>query len=207
MDFNPANVTFPLGSVQHIFYRHKVDWGFIAGDNWNNIRATELINRLETFIQNDADFNAVGTYRAEGAYLLVQHVTHLCLIIHRGGPSDYQVWSGWTLSAAQYDYVINPPHRLGGGALVIFGHILEKFVNEGPTNPIIAEFNSIYKSNQMRFSQIEEESLMDFFGLVDNYLTPSSVLYNNPGKYHVLEENVVKEHAQKTLAALERNSI
>jgi len=35
MTFNPLNVTYPRPALQHIFDRHKEDWGFADTDRWS----------------------------------------------------------------------------------------------------------------------------------------------------------------------------
>lgn len=49
MAFDPAHITYPIGNLQHMFNRHKEDWGF-KDVNWNKVTQEEFKAALVQFI-------------------------------------------------------------------------------------------------------------------------------------------------------------
>src|SRR6185312_7439319 len=97
-------INYILRGLQHIFARHKKHWGFTENDHWNNQNKEKLQRTLQEFVHGSANNVYSGTYKNQDAYLIIDSVSHNCVIIYRGGDKDYQLWSGWKLSDAQYNH-------------------------------------------------------------------------------------------------------
>ncbi|KAM3064906.1 hypothetical protein ACMFMG_011268 [Clarireedia jacksonii] len=205
MAFNPNSVTYPTPNLQHMFTRHKADWGY-AGQNWNNTTRDQFTQTLRNFIANIQTVHA-GTYRQNPAWLVIeQNAPYKCAIIYRPG---YQIWSGWNLSPAQFNHANNPPYALGGGALVIFGDILEEILvakDHESVDRLAQKFLDTYKEHASeRYPEGSEKTLMDLFAVMDNY-APPDMAEQMSGSGQISDLDEVKKFAQKTLAILEKHS-
>lgn len=67
--------------LQHVFSRHKEDWGFTENGHWDTQNRAENSSRVYWENLNNV---YSGSYRDENTYP----------VIHRGGDRDYQLWSG-----------------------------------------------------------------------------------------------------------------
>jgi hypothetical protein len=147
-----------------------------------------------------------GTYRGLDAWLVVDSATRKCAIIYRPG---YQIWSGWILSLAQFTYATTPPYALGGGALTVFGDILENIIKTESHNELdklTNKFLDTYKVHGTeRYDEASEKSLIDFFAVLDNYIPPNMVAVVTPQASHIQSLDEVKRRANHTLAVLEKN--
>ncbi|KAJ5966761.1 hypothetical protein N7501_003009 [Penicillium viridicatum] len=204
MAFDPTSVTYPTGNLQHMFDRHKGDWGF-AGRNWNNQTKVEFQAAIAQFIAATPTVYA-GTYRGQDAWLVVDSATRKCAIIYRPG---YQIWSGWTLSLVQFTYATTPPYALGGGALTVFGDILENIIKTESHNELDKLTNTFLDTYKVhgteRYDEASEKSLIDFFAVLDNYIPPNMVAVVTPQASHIQSLDEVKRRANHTLAVLEKN--
>ena len=133
--------------------------------------------------------------------------TRNCAIIYRPG---YQIWSGWTLSVAQSQYATNPPYSLGGGAIAVFGNILEAITRtESHTalSELTSSFFDAYRAHGTdRYDEASENTLIDFFAALDNYIPPEMALIMPAQSGHIQALDEVKERARRTLAVLEKNA-
>jgi hypothetical protein len=140
-------------------------------------------------------------------WLVVDLTTSNCAIINR--PS-YQICSGWTLSAAQFEHATTPPYSLGGGALTVFGDILESIVqtkSHDELDKLTNNFFDTYKAHgTQRYDEESEKSLIDFFAALDNYIPPNMVPVVPPQAAHIQALDEVKKRANLTLAVLEKNA-
>ncbi|EHK99314.1 Colicin D/E5 nuclease [Glarea lozoyensis ATCC 20868] len=205
MAFSPKNVTFPTANLQHMFDRHKAAWGY-AGRNWNKATGAEFEATIKNFILNTPTVHA-GTYRDNDAWLVIeQALPNHCAIVYR---PTYEIWSGWELSAAQFLYANNPPYSLGGGALLVFGDVLERVLaakDHATVDKLAVEFLDTYKANgKKRFDEGSEKVLMEVFAVLDNFALPEVVKeMKGSGVSDDIED--VKRVAQKALAVLEKHS-
>ncbi|RHZ75759.1 hypothetical protein Glove_209g117 [Diversispora epigaea] len=78
-------VNYTRKGLQHIFARHKKDWRFTENDSWNNQNEEKLQRILQEFIGKNINYVYCGSYKDDNVYLIVDPVTHKCLIIYRGG--------------------------------------------------------------------------------------------------------------------------
>lgn len=167
-------------------------------------------NRSSTFhlpssILLTAQANA-GTYHRRDAWLVVDLNTHLCAIVYRPG---YEIWSGWRLSDAQFQHATTLPYSLGGGALAVFGDILESIIqveSHEELDELVNKYMDIYKAHgSERFNEASERSLSDCFAVLDNYIPPHMAEGMTLQPNHIQSLDVAKEKVNRSLAVLEKN--
>ncbi|EAW17300.1 uncharacterized protein NFIA_072140 [Aspergillus fischeri NRRL 181] len=206
MAFDPSKVEYPEPNLKHMFSRHKGDWGF-KDKNWNNQTKVEFEDTIKKFIAVTPKVYA-GTYRKGDAWLVVNLTTHQCAIVHRD--ASYAIWSGWILSDAQFVYATTPPYALGGGALTVFGDILESIIQTGSHNELdelTNKFFETYKAHGTeRYDEASEKTLSNFFAALDNYIPPNMAAVISPQASHIHSLDEVTTRANRTLAVLEKNS-
>jgi hypothetical protein len=139
--------------------------------------------------------------------VIEQNAPHKCAIIHR---VSLDIWSGWNLSAPQFQYANNPPYSLGGGALLAFGNILEEILvaqDHKTLDKLAQKFIDVYKSVSAggRYDEASEKTLMDLFAVMDDY-APPDLASKISGSSITSDINEIKQKAQRTLSILEKHS-
>src|SRR6266540_2143283 len=173
--FDKSRVHYVEKGLQHLFSRHKTDWGFDRDDDWNSQNRKKLLGTLQAFTDRNAnDVNDyLGTYKNQGAYLVIDHTSYQCLIIYREGEKDYFLWSGWVLDKDQYKHITKPPYKLRATILLVYKDILEQIANsEGEHDDLILEYLRIYCNHNDRNSYGEKiyYKSAKFFGLAESYV-------------------------------------
>ncbi len=207
--FDKSRVYYVEKGLQHLFNRHKTDWGFDQDDNWNSQNRKKLLETLQEFTdRNTNDVNVyLGTYKNQGAYLVVDHTTHQCLIIYRGGEKDYFLWSGWVLDDDQYKYVTTPPYRLKATILLMYEDILEQIANsEGEREDLIQEYFKIHRKDKNTYGEKVYFKIAEFFGLAESYIPLSFEGRDEitPEDDYELDFEKVREKARTILGELEK---
>ncbi|CAG8434455.1 13773_t:CDS:2 [Funneliformis mosseae] len=178
--FDKSRIHYVEKGLQLLFNRHKTDWGFDQDDNWNN--------------QNRA-------------YLVVDHTTHQCLIIYRGGEKDYFLWSGWVLDDDQYKYVTTPPYRLKATILLMYEDILEQIANsEGVREDLLQEYFKIHRKDRNTYGEKIYFKIAEFFGLAESYIPFSFEGRDEitPEDDYELDFEKVREKARTIIGELEK---
>ena len=207
--FDKSRVQYVEEGLQHLFSRHKTDWGFTDNDNWNGQNQRKLLETLQEFIHSNSDNVNVylGTHRRESAYLVVDHTSYHCLIVHRGGGKDYFVWSGWVLSEDQYECVTNPPYNLNATVLLVYEDILEQIANsEGERDDLIQRYLKIYLRDKNHYDKKVYDKGAEFFGLAESYIPLSFEGRDKitPASMYELDFEKIREKARTLPEELEK---
>jgi hypothetical protein len=207
--FDKSRVHYVEKGLQHLFNHHKTDWGFDQDDNWNSQNRKRLLETLQEFSdRNTNDVNVyLGTYKNQGAYLVVDYTTHQCLIIYRGGERDYFLWSGWVLDDDQYKYVTTSPYRLKATILLVYEDVLEQIANsKGEREDLIQEYFKIHRKDKNIYGEKVYFKIAEFFGLAESYIPLSFEERDEitPGDNYELDFNKVREKARIILGELEK---
>jgi hypothetical protein len=140
---------------------------------WNSQNRKKLLGILQAFTDrnaNDVDVY-LGTYRNQGAYFVVDHISCKCLIIYRGGENNYFLWSGWVLDEDQYKHVTKPPYKLSATILSVYEDILEQVANsEGERDDLITEYLRIHHNDKNDYDDKIYYKSAEFFSLAESYI-------------------------------------
>ncbi|RIB02954.1 hypothetical protein C2G38_2289469 [Gigaspora rosea] len=162
LDINQIN--YIHRGLQHIFDRHKRDWGFTENDHWDNQNKEKLQGTIQEFIHRNLNNVYSGTYKNQGAYFIIDSVSHSCVIIYRGGDKDYQLWSGWKLSDTQYNRVTRPPFKLRAVVLTVYEDILNEIANsEVERDDLLKLFLKVFLDDENSYSNKVYNQIADFF--------------------------------------------
>jgi hypothetical protein len=210
MYFDENRVNYILRGLQHIFDRNKEDWGFTEIDHWNNQNKEKLQRTLQEFIHRNVNNVYNGTYRNQDVYFMVNSASHQCVIIYRGGDKDYQLWSGWKLSNAQYDHVTQPPFKLRAVVLTVYEDILDEIANsEAERDDLLNKFLKVYLNDSNRYSDEVYNQIADFFELAESYIPLSFEGRDQvePEDNYELDYEKIKKKAKTILGVLEKSAI
>ncbi|CAG8698029.1 4302_t:CDS:2, partial [Funneliformis caledonium] len=196
--YNPAFTYFDenrvnlLPGLKHLFDRHKVHWGFTENDRWNNQNKE---NPSRVYSQKLKQFNLAS---------------HQCVIIYRGGDKDYQLWSGWKLSNAQYKYVTKSPFKLRAVVLTVYEDILDEIANsEGERDDLLRRYLKVYLNDKNSYRREEYNQIAEFFELAEGYIPLSFEGRDEitPDDDYELDYEKIKKKAETILGALEKLAI
>jgi hypothetical protein len=209
-DENRNRVNYTLKGLQHIFDIHKDHWGFTENDHWNSQNKEKLQRTLQEFIHRNINNVFSGSYKNQDAYFVVDSASHHYVIIYRGGDKDYQLWSGWKLSNAQYDYVTQPPFKLRAVVLTVYEDILDEIANsEGERDDLLKRFVKVYLDDKNRYSNEVYDQIADFFELAESYIPLSFEGRDEmtPEDNYELDYEKIKKKAETILGVLEKSAI
>ncbi|CAG8594116.1 5571_t:CDS:1 [Diversispora eburnea] len=208
IDINQIN--YILRGLQHIFARHKKHWGFTENDHWNDQNKEKLQRTLQEFVHRNVNNVYSGTYKNQDAYLIVDSVSHNCVIIYRGGDKDYQLWSGWKLSDAQYNHVTHPPFKLRAVVLTVYEDILDEIANsEVERDDLLNRFLEVYLDDKNSYGDEVYNQIADFFELAEGYIPLSFEGRDEvkPEDNYELDYEKIKKKAKDILGVLEKLAI
>jgi Colicin D len=97
--FADRTVKYPIGSLQHVFDRHRRHWGFTG--NWNKAAGPALQKVLEAHVRDPRTLVRRGYFRNKPATHFYNPFTRRILIRDVNG----DLWSGWRLSRSQRRHV------------------------------------------------------------------------------------------------------
>ncbi|CAG8437285.1 5087_t:CDS:1 [Diversispora eburnea] len=207
--FDKFRVHYVKKGLQHLFSRHKTDWGFNQDDNWNSRNREKLLETLQEFTnRNENNVNVyLGTYKNQSVYLVIDHTSYQCLMVYRGGEKDYFLLSGWVLSEDQYKYVTKPPYKLSATVLLVYEDILEQIANsEGERDDLIKQYLRIYLNDKNRYDEKVYCKGAEFFGLAESYIPLSFEGRDEitPEDNYELDFEKIREKAGTILGELEK---
>ncbi|CAG8590142.1 16652_t:CDS:1 [Acaulospora morrowiae] len=208
--FEMDRVNYLRGALQHIFDRHKEDWGFTENDNWNNRNGEKLQRNLQEFIGKNISNVYSGSFKDDSAYFIVDPVTYKCVIIHRRGGRDYQLWSGWGLSEDQYECATQPPFKLRAVVFIVYEDVLNEIANsEGERNDLINLFVKLVKKDKNHYSDKVYDQISDFFILAEGYIPLSFEGRDEikPEDNYELDYGKIKKKAGTILGTLEKLAV
>ncbi|CAG8493619.1 2125_t:CDS:1 [Paraglomus occultum] len=210
--FDKSRVHYVRKGLQHLFARHKTDWGFNQNNNWNNRNRKKLLKPFQAFVNKNADNVNVylGMYRNQNAYLVVDHASYQCLMIYRGGEKDYFLWSGWILGEDQYRSVTNPPYKLSETVLLVYEDILDQLANsEGEREDLIKQYLEMFLRDKNRYGEKVYEKIADLFAIAESYVPLSTEGRDEytPEDGYELDFKNIKEKAETTLRELRKTTL
>ncbi|CAJ0760206.1 5397_t:CDS:2 [Entrophospora sp. SA101] len=152
---NPTFIYFEMNRVnylrerlQHIFDRHKKDWGFTENDNWNKQNGEKLLRILREFIRKNMNYVYYGSYKDDNAYLIVD-----------------------PLSNDQYKHATQPPFKLRAVVLIVYEDVLNEIANsENERDDLLKLFLEIFKNDKNHYSDEVYDQIADFFELAESYI-------------------------------------
>nr|CAG8571230.1 6708_t:CDS:1 [Entrophospora candida] len=214
---NPTFIYFEMNRVnylrerlQHIFDRHKKDWGFTENDNWNKQNGEKLMRILREFIRKNMNYVYRGSYKDDNAYLIVDPVTYQCVIIYRGGNKDYRLLSGWKLSNDQYKHATQPPFKLRAVVLIVYEDVLNEIANsENERDDLLKLFLEIFKNDKNHYSDEVYDQIADFFELAESYI-PLSFEWRDevePEDSYEVDYEKIRKKAETILVTLEKLAV
>lgn len=141
-----------------------------------------------------------GTYRQQSPWLVVDAATRSCAIIHRpttrSGPDG-----SWVMPSCN-NTTLRPRWR----ALTVFGDILEYIIqteSHSELDDITHKFFGTYKAHgPERYDEASEQSLIDIFAALENYIPPNMVAVVPPQDAHIQALEEMRKEANHTLQCL-----